>query len=315
MKNETLLTITVVTYNHEKYIKKCIESILRQKIKVPYKIIIGDDCSSDDTLKIVNIYKKEYPEIITVLTHDKNMGDNGISNNLRLYRAAEGKYLIPFDGDDIMLPGKINAQLNIMEKFLNVNACYHRVECIDSKGNKISNIKQPNKSFFFKQEQFVKHGTFVLNTSVMYRLNSLDFDLFIKKHNGYVGDYILHILSTRTGDAYYKNQTFSQYRKHSSSFTSNPVLQYKKYKLSIEILNSLSSYINHKKSLNYGISRLESLNALVYLKNKQFNKFKVFTKNKLLKKKILFQHEYFYLTLMLYYTPKKILKFILNFKK
>ncbi len=62
------VSVVCVTYNHEQYIAETIESFLSQETDFRFEIIIGEDCSTDNTLEIVNNYKKKYPNIIKVIS-------------------------------------------------------------------------------------------------------------------------------------------------------------------------------------------------------------------------------------------------------
>ena len=79
------VTSIIVTYNHEKYITRCIESILNQNIKYDHKIFITDDCSTDNTTNICNEYVKKYPNKIILNTNKKNLGPKyNYSNAIKL---------------------------------------------------------------------------------------------------------------------------------------------------------------------------------------------------------------------------------------
>ena len=71
MSNE-LVNIWMVTYNHENYIARAIESVLMQKTNFKYKLIIGEDNSTDNTRKIVQSYQLKFPDKITAFFNEKN---------------------------------------------------------------------------------------------------------------------------------------------------------------------------------------------------------------------------------------------------
>src|SRR5258705_282442 len=62
-----LVDVNLVTYNHEKYVARAIESVLEQKTNFDYRLIIGDDCSTDNTQSIIRQYAQQYPERIQVM--------------------------------------------------------------------------------------------------------------------------------------------------------------------------------------------------------------------------------------------------------
>ncbi len=106
------ISIIIPCYNVEKYISKCIDSILNCNFK-NYEIILVDDCSTDNTLEIITDYEKKY-ENIKVLKNDENRGA-GYSRNFALKIA---KYdLISFiDSDDYIESNYYDELLNVMKK-------------------------------------------------------------------------------------------------------------------------------------------------------------------------------------------------------
>lgn len=96
-KSTPVLSVCVVSYNHEKYIKECMDSILAQKIDFEAEILVGNDCSTDRTAEILD---KEYGNKITVINRKENMG---LCANMRdLFLRAKGKYIFFFSGDDFL---------------------------------------------------------------------------------------------------------------------------------------------------------------------------------------------------------------------
>lgn len=93
-----LVSIKMITYNHAPFIARAIEGVLRQRTNFPFELIIGEDCSTDGTREIVFAYQKRYPDIIRVITSDKNVGMK--NNGLRTLKAGKGKYLAFCEGDD-----------------------------------------------------------------------------------------------------------------------------------------------------------------------------------------------------------------------
>src|SRR5687767_7269280 len=69
-----IVAIEMITYNHEKYIAQAIESVLIQKTNFNYKLIICEDCSTDNTAKICAEYKEKYPDKIDLYLNEKNLG-------------------------------------------------------------------------------------------------------------------------------------------------------------------------------------------------------------------------------------------------
>lgn len=124
-KSPTLdLSIIVPCYNVEKYVKKCLDSIVSQKTKYKYEIIIVNDGSTDNTLGLLKEYVKKYENII--LIDQKNKGLAGARNSALI--ESRGKYLIFVDSDDYISEGYVDSMLSeIISKSASVVACSYNV--------------------------------------------------------------------------------------------------------------------------------------------------------------------------------------------
>jgi glycosyltransferase involved in cell wall biosynthesis len=95
---DPLVSVLMVTYNHESYLAKAIESVVRQETSFPIELIIGEDCSTDGTREVALAYQKRFPEMSRVITSEHNVGAH--SNVARVIAAARGKYIAFCEGDD-----------------------------------------------------------------------------------------------------------------------------------------------------------------------------------------------------------------------
>lgn len=110
------LSILIPTYNKEKYIAECLDSIFMQRTKYTYQIIIADDCSTDSTLEIVKKYQDQYPDKnFIILTSEKNQ--KLYKNILRAYEITKTDYFTVLDPDDYWIDKyKIQKALDYLEK-------------------------------------------------------------------------------------------------------------------------------------------------------------------------------------------------------
>lgn len=109
------VTVCITTYNVEKYIEQTLNSILSQKTDFNFEILIGDDCSTDNTRKILLEYKAKFPQIITLHFQEKNVGVN--KNDYDLLYLAQGEYISWCDGDDYWIDDfKLEKQVCFLEK-------------------------------------------------------------------------------------------------------------------------------------------------------------------------------------------------------
>jgi glycosyltransferase involved in cell wall biosynthesis len=108
------LSVALITYNHRNYIEKALDSILKQNTNFRYEIVIGEDCSTDGTREVVIDYQQKYPEIIRLITSEKNVGPK--ENTGRVLAACQGKFLSFIEGDDYWSdPEKLQKEYDILK--------------------------------------------------------------------------------------------------------------------------------------------------------------------------------------------------------
>lgn len=111
---EPIVSIAMLTYNHEEYIGQAIESVLMQQTNFEFKLIIAEDCSTDKTREIIIEYQKKFPNRIKLILQNINVGAN--INNKDLLTSLEGKYVAALEGDDYWIdPLKLQKQVDFLE--------------------------------------------------------------------------------------------------------------------------------------------------------------------------------------------------------
>lgn len=120
-----LVSICCITYNHESYIKNALDGFVMQKTNFPFEIVISDDCSKDETRKVIEEYKIKYPNLIRDVSPQKNLG---VSKNFSyVQQCAHGKYIAICEGDDYWTDQyKLQKQVDFMEKHPDYSVCWHR---------------------------------------------------------------------------------------------------------------------------------------------------------------------------------------------
>lgn len=116
------VVVAITTYNLERYIAQALESILRQKTIFPFKILVADDCSTDNTLSILYGFERKYPDIIKVLPSKKNLGS--LANSNRLFDGLNAEYFTFLDGDDYWLDEKrLQDQVDFLDTHPEYSMC------------------------------------------------------------------------------------------------------------------------------------------------------------------------------------------------
>lgn len=202
------VSIIVPTFNHEKYIKECIGSLVYQKTDYTYEILIGDDTSTDRTGQIIADMAKEYPGLIRVFRHKTNVG--ATKNGYSLVRAARGRYLAFCDGDDKWCDGgRIQRHIDFLEKHPSFSGICGKVHLMDENGNQLRADSVRERSMFwnshcgiyrkknFEQWEMPGHISALTIRNFM-RMEEHDFRIFYKAH-GTVGDRTIVLLTVLQG--------------------------------------------------------------------------------------------------------------------
>lgn len=131
------VSVVILSYNQEKYIEKAIQSVLMQKTDFPFEILLGDDCSTDGTEKIVHAYSDK----IHIYCREHNIG--GTKNHYDLLMRTKGEYITILEGDDYWIGEN---RLQVLADFLDLHPEYiavgHTREVRNTKGELIGH--EPN---------------------------------------------------------------------------------------------------------------------------------------------------------------------------
>lgn len=112
-KSNIMVTVVVVTYNQEKWIRQTLDSIVNQKTDYPYEVIVGEDYGTDGTRAICQEYADKYDNV-TLLPSERNLGV--VANCINCIQHGTGKYIMGCGGDDYWHnPNKIQIQVDYME--------------------------------------------------------------------------------------------------------------------------------------------------------------------------------------------------------
>jgi glycosyltransferase involved in cell wall biosynthesis len=118
LEKKLKVSVCVITYNQEKYIRQCLQSIVDQKTDFEFEVIVGDDCSTDGTRAIVQEFSDRYPEVVKPKFHKKNGG--GTKNYFSVHEQAKADYIAHCDGDDYWLPNKLSYQVALLDTMPNI---------------------------------------------------------------------------------------------------------------------------------------------------------------------------------------------------
>lgn len=178
-----MLSVCLITYNHNFFIEKAIQSVLSQDTNFKFELVIGEDYSTDNTRSICERYQNQYPEKINLLPSlNKNIGLK--ENFLRTFEACRGKYIAYLEGDDYWIASdKLQRQVDILEKNKDIAMVHTNCNIWDVAQNKYIEsiiqtdgvcIREKQKGIECVIASFEKNVRFIKTSSCCYRKALLD---------------------------------------------------------------------------------------------------------------------------------------------
>jgi glycosyltransferase involved in cell wall biosynthesis len=241
-----LLSICLITYNHVKYIEQAIESALMQKVDFPFALIIADDCSSDGTRDTLLRYKEKYPELITLILQEKNVGAG--QNWLDLINYPASKYIAYFEGDDYWThPDKLQKQVNFLEANPAYSTCFHYTQALNENGLMDKFYGSHAEKLDFNTEDTFSVTSLFHSSSLVYRRAAFTPpDWLLKVASGDMAQF--SVLSA-AGPLRCIPEIMSVYRKHESGITQSDKVKNFYHESRIDLLNYLNQFHHFKFDL------------------------------------------------------------------
>lgn len=233
MESKIMVSILCATYNHEKYIRQCLEGFLQQKTDFQFEVIVHDDASTDGTAAIVREYEEKYPEIIKPIYQKENQYSKGISIDKTYMRPkVRGKYVAICEGDDFWIsPLKLQKQVDALENTPSCHMSVHAVRLYSENGKPLDRtMPDPldEKSCVINSRDFLlKIAEEYCYQTVSYFLRSEDYMKYwheypLFKQVSRTGDYPYMLYFAQLGAIYYIGEVLAGHRMEGvSSWTKN----------------------------------------------------------------------------------------------
>lgn len=242
------VSVCVIAYNQQAYIGQCLQSIVAQQTDFEFEIIVGDDASTDDTRSVVQQFVDRYPKRIRPIYQEKNIG-GGARNFRSVHMAATGAYVAHVDGDDYVLPGKLQAQADILDARPDVAFAAHAVVVTGSDQLIGADHHYPE---FGNVYDLLQLGTYFVHSSIMYR----------RDENGIASlpedciDFYMHVERAARGAIYLDKRTFGAYRLTGAGLSrqaSTSSQRERQYELAFDRANALGLDVERveRARLNY----------------------------------------------------------------
>ena len=217
------VSILLMTYNHERFIRQALDSVLMQKTTVPYEIMILDDGSTDNTPKILREYKKKYPQKICLYLRKTNTG-YPTQNGYFLLSKAAGKYYAFLDGDDYWIDDlKLQKQYDFLEQHKEYSGCMADMIVVDEKNNEIEQQvyeKRDNHIYTLEDFRHLRAPGMTVSFFARNYFNQEDYRI-IYEADRMMGDITVYMLCLLKGDIYQLHEAMAAYRYITVSGKSN----------------------------------------------------------------------------------------------
>jgi len=215
------VSVCIITYNHARFIGQALESALMQKTNFDYEIVIGEDCSTDETRHICEEYARLYPDKIRLLKNDRNLGM--VENFKRTLNACTGQYVALLEGDDYWTDElKLQKQVDFLESNRDYAIVFHNSEVlIDETGERyIAYSNEVNKPFMIKKPnpttslQEIAAGNFIHTPTVLFRKG-----LYGELPSWFssdlpAADWPIHVINAHYGKIFFMDEVMAVYRVH-----------------------------------------------------------------------------------------------------
>ena len=220
------LSVHIVTYNHARFVGQALDSVLMQRVDSDYEIIVGDDCSSDGTIAILQDYQRRFPDKIKLVLRERNLGPG--PNAVDILERCSGEYVAFLEGDDYWTDkDKLRIQVEYLNQHADCALVHHRVRHISWPAGAVLG-ELPRAQFRVEKStpRTLAMANYVQTCSVVFRrrcLPILDEGFRCLK----IGDWPLFVLVSQNGWIGFIDRVMSEYRIHNSNNWNNRPPDYK----------------------------------------------------------------------------------------
>ncbi len=223
MNKSIKLSIQCPVYNHEPFLRQCLDGIVIQKTNFAFEAIVHDDVSTDNSVSIIREYAEKYPEVIKTIYETTNVYAQGKLDEV-LNNACSGEYIAICEGDDYWTdPNKLQKQVNFLDAHPEYGACCHRfveyyedTKSFSKSDHWASVITEDVSGFELTKENYFKIGRLPQILTLVYRKDLLEKQsLFrqIRQRSQY--DQTMFYSLVQEAPIWIMNEQMGVYRRHS----------------------------------------------------------------------------------------------------
>lgn len=255
--NEIIVSIRCSAYNHEAYIRQCLEGFVMQQTNFRFEAVVHDDASTDGTVAIIKEYAEKYPDIIKPIYETENQYSKHDGSLGRIINShMRGKYIAMCEGDDYWIdPLKLQKQVDFLEAHPDYVMCCSDA-IIETPTEQLDWCRY-HQNQTIPTEDIIKHGGLFVQTATLLfkkelRLNNYDYPEAAKRCH--VGDFPLQIYAALKGKVYWFAEKQAVYRYGWGESWTNRFkkldinTRLKRMRSEIDMLKSFDELSNYKYS-------------------------------------------------------------------
>lgn len=253
-KEELMVTIRCLAYNHEPYIRQCLEGFVMQKTNFRFEAIVHDDASTDGTATIIKEYAEKYPNIIKPILEVENQYSKRDGSIRRIMNEhTHGKYIALCEGDDYWIDSlKLQKQVDFLEKNQDYTMCCSDALII-TQNKELNWCRYNNNQEIPTKDIIIGGGLFIQTASLLYNrllIDARDYPQSAKRCH--VGDYPLQIFAALKGKIYWFAEKQVAYRYETNNSWTKNIRSYNIEKLisgwlsEINMLKSMDEYSQYQ---------------------------------------------------------------------
>jgi glycosyltransferase involved in cell wall biosynthesis len=270
MNSKPIVSVVMITYGHEKYIRQAIEGVLMQKCDFEIELIIANDCSPDNTDIIIQDILKNHQNSswIKHFQHNNNLGM--MPNFQFALENATSKYIALCEGDDYWTDeNKLQKQVDFLENNNEYVLTFHKVKILNLNGLITDDFLTKIPDNYESIENLAQFGNYIHTPSVVFRNILKEYPIEFQLTP--IGDYFLYLMLAQHGKIKYLHDQMCVYRYGVGVFSgkNNTHLA----KTNLLLFNSLVSYFQDIKIKNIFIERQKkAIDALENAINNSYKK-------------------------------------------
>ncbi|WP_322549047.1 glycosyltransferase family 2 protein [Flavobacterium psychraquaticum] len=252
MSQKPRVSVVMITYGHENYIRQAIEGVLMQNCDFDVELIVANDCSPDTTDCVINDIIQKHPQGNWIIyhKHPKNLGM--MPNFIFALQQAQGEYIALCEGDDYWTdPYKLQKQVDFLEAHKEYVLCFHKIKILQPNGEFVDDFITKVPENYENQETLARLGNYIHTPSVVFRNVIKEFPPEFSLSP--IGDYFLYLLLSEYGKLKYSEDEMAVYRAGVGIFSSQTDIKIQS--MIIKQYACILSYLRNEKINNIILQR------------------------------------------------------------